>query len=600
MKKTMNKKRKKKVILSEEEKLRRGHVNDIRATMSNIGFLRIKGIEGKNFTYKNCQTELDDIFVYENLILLIEYTAQKDVSSHMKGKKVFYDLVDNSHRDFIDFILNEPKLQSFKEFYEQYIEQQYSKNQIRIRILYCSFNFIDSQHKSVIEENRSVKIYNYDTVQYFKQLTSNIKRSARYEFFDFLGLKASDIGNNGHELPDSRKFNGNILPVERSSFNPGYNVVSFYIDAESLMRRAYVLRQECWRGEDASGFYQRMVKGKKISSMRKYLANEKRVFINNIIATLSNKHAKLLDTKGKPISIDAEGNFIGNGTYTMVTPTRVEIDDLPNIIGIIDGQHRVYAYHEGADVYENKISKLRTKQHLLVTAVLFPEKEPLDVRRRFEAKLFLEINNNQTNVSSALRQEIDLMISPFSVTAVCKRIVSKLNQSGPLCGQIEMHSYEKGKLKTASIVSYGLIPLIKFDDSEESDSMFKLWNHPDKQNLKNNCNNIELRDLYVDFCVKNIRDILIAIKQIIDSELWHPYDPKRKKGFLSVTNLNGILNVLRCQIKTNKKLLSSEDYYDKMKNMNFEDLKDFKSSQYNKMGNFIFDKYFVVQDTPIK
>ncbi|MEE3415733.1 MAG: DGQHR domain-containing protein [Prevotella sp.] len=588
----MSKKRKNKTIISEEEKQKRAHVKDIRTTMSNIGFIRIPNIEGQHFCYQNCQTELDDIFVYDNLVLLVEYTTQKDVSSHMKGKKVFYDLVNNSYRNFIEFALKEEKLQSFKLFYDQKIRQQYSINELKIRILYCSLKVVDSQHKAIMEENGSVKIYNYDTAQYFKQLVSNIKKSACYEFFDFLGLRASEIGSR-NDLPDARKFKGNILPVERSSFKLGYNVVSFYIDAESLIRRAYVLRQECWRGENASGFYQRMVKGKKISSMRKYLANEGRVFINNVIATLSNEHARLLDAGGKPISIDAKGNFEGNDTYTVVTPAQVEIDDLPNIIGIIDGQHRVYAYHEGNDVYEEKIANLRTKQHLLVTAVLFPIQEPIEVRRRFEATLFLEINNNQTNVSSALRQEIDLMISPFSVTAVCKRIVSKLNQSGPLCDQIELHSYEKGKLKTASIVSYGLIPLVKFDDSDTSDSLFKIWNNSDKQELKKESNNIELLNLYVDFCVESIRNILIATKRVVDSDLWHPYDPKEKKGFLSVTNLNGILNVLRCQIKFNGKLLSSDEYYEKMREMKLDEFKTFKSSQYNKMGKYLFEKYFV-------
>lgn len=588
----MNKKRKNKVIISEEEKQKRTHMKDIRTTMSNIGFSRISGIEGKHFCYHNCRTELDDIFVYDNLILLVEYTTTKDVSSHMKGKKVFYDLVNNSYRKFIEFALEEEKLQAFKDFYEQRIKQRYSLNELKIRILYCSLKFVDNQHKAMMETNCSVKIYNYDTVQYFKLLTANIKKSACHEFFDFLGLKTTEIGSC-NDLPDTRKFKGNILPVEKSTFNTGYNVVSFYIDAESLMRRAYVLRQECWRVEDASGFYQRMVKGKKISSMRKYLANEGRVFINNIIATLSNEHARLLDADGNLIRIDAKGFFEGNDTYTAITPAQVEIDDIPNIIGIIDGQHRVYAYHEGNDMYEETIANLRTKQHLLVTAVLFPKREPVDVRRRFEATLFLEINNNQTNVSSSLRQEIDLMISPFSVTAVCKRIVSKLNQSGPLCDQIELHSYERGKLKTASIVSYGLIPLVKYDDSEISDSLFKIWDNPNKQDLKKNCNNIELLNQYIEFCAESIRNILIATKRIVESNLWHPYDPKEKKGFISVTNLNGILNVLRCQIKSYGRLLSPNDYYEKMKNIKLDELKGFRSSQYNKMGKYLFEKYFV-------
>ena len=76
-------KKRNRVVLSEEELQRRGHIKDIRTTMVNIGFHRIIGIDGNNFIYKSRETELDDIFVYENLILLVEYTSVHDVSTHL-------------------------------------------------------------------------------------------------------------------------------------------------------------------------------------------------------------------------------------------------------------------------------------------------------------------------------------------------------------------------------------------------------------------------------------------------------------------------------------------------------------------------------------
>ena len=45
-----------------------------------------------------------------------------------------------------------------------------------------------------------------------------------------------------------------------------------------------------------------------------------------------------------------------------------------------------------------------------------------------------------------------------------KRILKGLNKSGPLGNLIEQYWYEKGKIKTASIVSFGLRPLIKIED----------------------------------------------------------------------------------------------------------------------------------------
>ena len=251
----------------------------------------------------------------------------------------------------------------------------------------------------------------------------------------------------------------------------------------------------------------------------------------------------------------------------------------------------MYAYHEGTDANEEKIAALRNKQHLLVTAVLFPKSLSDEARRKFEATLFREINNNQTNISSQLKQDIDVMISPFSSTSICKGVISKLNESGPLSDIISVHSYDKGKLKTASIVSYGLIPLVKYDDSSESDSIYRLWPNPDKKKLNKDCEEYELKKLYVDFCAEKIRDILIALKRIVPKESWCVYDPKKKQGSLSVTFINGFLNVLRCQIKDTGMLLSQEDYYQKLKNIKLDKLKEYKSSQYNKMGRMIYDTY---------
>ena len=579
------------IALSEDELQRRGHIRDIRTTMENIGFHRISGIDGKNVVYKSRGSEFDDFFIYENLFLIAEYTSDNSVSTHLLKKKAIYDLIDQSHREFIEFVIHEPQLASFGEYYNNTIKERYSVSQIHIRIIYCSIKSVDQHLKDVCATNKSIFFYDYDIVHYFRSLAANIKHSAKYELFHFLNVKASEIGNCTSDIPGTHKYKGNILPVEKSYFDKGHNIISFYIDAASLIRRAYVLRQDSWREEDAGGFYQRMVIGKKITAMRKYLANEGRVFVNNIIATLSNDSAQLLNNEGKIIKVSDEGYFEGNESHDQIAPTQVQIDDIPNVIGIIDGQHRVYAYHEGTDAYEEKIAALRNKQHLLVTAVLFPKSLSDEARRKFEATLFREINNNQTNISSQLKQDIDVMISPFSPTSICKNIISKLNESGPLADLISIHSYDKGKLKTASIVSYGLIPLVKYDDSSESDSLYRLWPNPEKKKLNKDCEEYELKKLYVDFCAEKIRDILIALKRIVPKESWCVYDPKKKQGSLSVTFINGFLNVLRCQTKDTGMLLSQEDYCQKLKDIKLDKLKEYKSSQYNKMGRMIYDTY---------
>ena len=83
-----------------------------------------------------------------------------------------------------------------------------------------------------------------------------------------------------------------------------------------------------------------------------------------------------------------------------------------------------------------------------------------------------------------MQQEIELMITPVSNIAIGKRILKGLNSNGPLSNLIEQYSFEKGKIKTASIVSFGLKPLIKLDDIKSKDSLYSLWENQDKARLK--------------------------------------------------------------------------------------------------------------------
>ena len=191
-------------------------------------------------------------------------------------------------------MLKEDKLHSFKKFYQDKIKEKYSINQLKLIILYCSKKSISEEHKEVVAD---VVYFDCYIVQYFKSLTKVIKRSSKYEFLEFISIPFNEFGENilGSGQTSKDTFSGHILPEEKSSFNEGYKIVSFYIDAESLIKRAFVLRQEGWREQENVGYYQRMFDAKKISSMRKYLAEKNRVFINNIISTISEDQVKLFD-----------------------------------------------------------------------------------------------------------------------------------------------------------------------------------------------------------------------------------------------------------------------------------------------------------------
>ena len=68
----MVKKRKRK--LTDQEKEQRAFRKEIRDFLINMGFSSVPRINGTEFEYESRTSELDEIYVYENVILLIEDT----------------------------------------------------------------------------------------------------------------------------------------------------------------------------------------------------------------------------------------------------------------------------------------------------------------------------------------------------------------------------------------------------------------------------------------------------------------------------------------------------------------------------------------------
>ena len=194
-------------------KEQREQKKEIRDILKNIGFNRLNYIDGKNFIYEGRTSELDDIFWCENIILLTEYTIGKD-SNHLINKSVFYNKVNEDTRAFINFLLSENKLESFREYYEKNIKDKYTINQLKIKILYCSKKDVSAEHKAAV---KNVIYFDFHIVQYFKSLTKVIKRSSKYEFLEFIGLSFSEFGENilGSGNTSINKFSGHILPEEK-------------------------------------------------------------------------------------------------------------------------------------------------------------------------------------------------------------------------------------------------------------------------------------------------------------------------------------------------------------------------------------------------
>jgi len=563
-----NKKPKKSAEQIKQERIQRDHEKLVGGAFRSAGFASVANASGKNFTFEGSMGEIDEVFLYENIIILCEYTVGRldEISTHLKKKKIIYDKILDDVPGFINFYKEKfPALATA-------LGNNYSIHQFKLVVLYCSLKGVKTDTKSEVPR---VKFFDYNIAHYFNIVGKSLKRSSRFELLDFLGFRSKDVGSGVLSSKESTTvYAGSILPESHSNFGKDFKVVSFYIDPQSLLQRSYVLRKYGWR--EGGTVYQRMISTNKVTAVRKYLREQRRVFINNIIVTLPD------DTK----LLDDDGNTIDPKLLQETQPGRIQIPERFNTIGIIDGQHRVFSYHEGG-LFDDDISVLREQQNLLVTGIVFPKNMTSNERLKFEAKLFLEINANQTNAKSDLKQEISLVINPFAPESIAKSVVNYLNDKhGPLTDQFERFFFEKELLKTTSVVSFAIRPLT---NPTTKQSLFGLWQEPEKQLLLSD-ERFDLLEKYVAFCSAEISKIFSAVKENIPKDRWTA-DRKVSGYFLTTANVNGVIGCLR-RIVAAGSLYAFSDYQHRLKNIGQFKFGSYRSSQYNRMGEKLFETYF--------
>lgn len=564
--------------LNPEKKKENEYKKLIRSILTKCGMQRLSQLEEAPFKFKKLSSDIDDVFIYENIFLLVEYTVSESgkVKEHLSNKIPIFNAIIEDKNGFINYIKSESEVKpEKKEVYDKL--KVYNDQSWIVKILYCHLNNMNDGHK---DRCKGITYLDYPVVQYFNSLTKSIELSARYELFNFLNIEPEEVGNDGvikptegHEL-----YSGVLLPELYSNFPSGHKIVSFYVDPERLLQTCYVLRRNSWR--DNINLYQRMISNKKINAIRSYLKKDKRVFINNIVVTLPHN-----------VMPDKTNNGQG-GDQKKPAPVKVQIPLKSNSIGIVDGQHRIFSYHESIKD-DDEIKTMRRQQNLLVTGIVFPAGMSLVEQQKFEAQLFLEINSNQTTASRDLKQEINYLLNPFSSDAIATGVLNKLSQNGPLAGKIQQYFYEKDKLKTASIISFGLKPLVSLNGDE---SLYLIWSDENKDELKES-KNAEALERYREFCKDKINDLLMSVVNNLSSEkdrdtkyLWQVGKVKDRK-ILSTVIINGFLKLLGKLV--NKKInINQEELMKNFKEIDKFEFSKFVSSHYRQMGEELFQKYF--------
>ncbi len=545
-----------------------------RAVFQRIGFEWIKS-DGIEFTFDGRTGELDDILITSNVIMLVEYTTGRPDSGHISKKSILYEKILKAPGKWIFYY------QSLNSDFESKIsETDFQVDEFQIFICYISLHGASQEIEEAFPHYRFL---DGTRLRYFDALSKTIQRSAKHEFFNYLKVNIKKLGNRLHKTEDdSKNFSGYLLPEANSGYQKGFKVVSFYADPATLLEMSYVLRKDSWR--DPDGLYQRILIGSKIKNMRKYLTNAKRVFVNNIIVTLPPQTI---------INDPSTGQNADNEKLTTVSTVKITIPLQPNMIGLIDGQHRVFSYHEAPnDALEKEIAKQRTRQNLLVTGLIFPSSWTQNQKREFEAKLFLEINDTQAKAKTLLKQSIEVILNPYSTLAIAKEVVNRMSRRGPLSGLLQTNFFDPpDRIKTSSIVSYNLSPLIKLSGD---DSLFSAWNGKDKNRLVDVKAPPDERKAvlneYIDYCTKQINEFFIEAKLAIGPEVWLVSTAKNRQ-FLNTTSIGGLLACMRLLI-ANSQLNGKAHYSAKLKDLKSIDFSSYRSSAWRSLGEDVFEKCF--------
>lgn len=576
MKKAITKKKpqpRKKRILTPEQlhaKEKRIHERTFRTLFSKLGFQH-SNTDGEEIRFKGRAGELDGIFIYKNILLICEFTVGKPSTAHLLKKKPLYDKILASPIDFLEYA---------REVYSDLaLDPLYTADKYHIKILYISKQEPSSE---LVDTCPEFVFIHGSNAKYFQALVNTIERSARMEFLKFLGLDYEQVGEATLDNSSSwLSYQGFLLPDANSSYPSDYKVVSFYADPEHLIGKSYVFRRDGWR--DSSHLYQRVLIAKKIKQMRRYLIQEGRVFVNNIIVTLPSQTQ--LNETGK------SGKNLAKSDMNRVRAVNVQIPPGFDTIGLVDGQHRVFCYHEGSDANEEHIKVLRKRQNLMVTGIVFPENTSEVEQRSFEAKLFLEINDNQARARSSLKQDIEVIIRPYSGIAIAKRIIQELNRRGPYKGLLQTNFFDSPeKIKTSSIVSYGLRPLVKLDGT---DSLFHAWDRADKVKLREVAKGTDknsLLEAYIGYCIETINDFLLEAKFALGGYAWDTSSENRSP-LLSLTAINGLFSCLR-KIIADEQSLTRAHHKRCLVGLADIDFAAFKSSQWQKLGAVLFEQHY--------
>ena len=563
-------KSKRKSPIKDIQKEKRALKRKIKATFTGVGFEHIP-TNGHEMKVGTRTVEVDAMFVYKNIWLLCEDTVQNNnKTDHILRKNEAAREIKSHIGEFIEELIK-----IFPE--KKDILKEYNKDRIKLYFLYTNSSGIE-ETEDIKTRFSNLTFMQLRTLNYFNSMMKCVKYSARNEIFRFLGLKSNQIGIQKSTSEDSKITAPIVYSNEMTGLANDIRVVSFMMSAQDLLDTCYVLRKDNW--EESIWLYQRLIVKNKIRNIRKFLENSGEAFYNNIIVALPDK-IKFEDKNGNYKSINNVSDLGEN--LKLILPKEI------NSICVIDGQHRIFAHYESGtdDQQEKKIKKLRKRLHLLVTGLVFPEDMPEEKKRRFQSRLFLEINSNTKKVPASVLLQIRRIQNPIADESIAQSVIEHLNRKGVFKDKFQLSTLGGGTIKTASIVRFALRYLVTAKPEVGKKSLYEYWNGDKKKFDKMEDKAV---DNYTEYCSVVLEQYFSAIKEQLQ-EYWN-----EESKLLSVISINGFIIAFTRQLSVNG--VKDRAFYSNIfKNWEIDFSKDkfpYTSSQYRKFSTKILKEAFKI------
>ena len=347
---------------------------------------------------------------------------------------------------------------------------------------------------------RKIHLWDRDFTNYYDQLSGKIGEVTKYSILGELGV-----------TPKQSKEEG--FPCVRSSFYKD-DLFFFLAYPRQLLKWAYVARREVGKEH----YYQRLIESRKLQEICRYVQEEGGYFPNAIVLAINGK------ANFTPLSIKKKS--IPQWSFGKIEFGTLNLPAIYRSCWIIDGQHRLY----GAAKAKTAIRPLP------IVALEHPTLED-------QARLFLEINENQKPVPPDLVWDLRGEMQQADEKGIISQVAKELNRKGVLQHRVYIPlggPRRKGQLKLSSIC----MAIYKF----------RLTDRVLRDNIGN--------PLYRNDINKRIRSVSKSINSSL-SVINRIFDSRQKQQFWFQNSGVGVLLALVGKINARCKHAPSEYEYRK-------------------------------------